>query len=215
MHLNQDKVGVQRTSCRHILAQQVVVDIRKGVQIVVVEDVNGVFKARHRDGVGAVGIGQKGNGDAVYVFYQNTVIGVALLLRAVGANMVKPVEFKNIKCAENPRLQAVNTVVAGGVYHVEADGFKGCRKLRRRLEHGVTGILHRFGESSLHSADSIVRFAHRVPYSAENRCVVVASVLLLGFGIQPGVNHDIAADAKLDLNEVFRLLHHLGRWLGS
>ena len=147
------------------------------------------------DAVGAVGVGEQREADAVAVDDERVLL-VALLAVAVGAEVGYAEGVEHAQGALQPRLAAIHAVVVGGGEDVEAGLFGGHGQLARRRELGVARV-GRSGQRYLEVEDGQVGAADVVAHVAEAGRVVVGAISLQGSLVLRRVPHEVAGEDEL------------------
>lgn len=131
VHKDRDGVRVGLTGACKVAFQQLIVDFAAVCHVISRKNIDAVRMLILRQAVRAVGIGEDGETDAADV---DDLHRVALLLRAVGADMVETGAVEHIERARQAGKPGVQTVIARGREQIKADALEVACKLVGRAE---------------------------------------------------------------------------------
>ena len=141
MEHGDDQIGVERLGGLHGLHDGVLVDLLVFAVIVLVEQIDAVFRAlRHGDVVEPLGIGDEGDLDAVHILEQNAVIRLLVVLGGVGADVVDADGIEVFDGAFQSGNAVLDAVGVGGLDKIKALLLERQRQCLRRAEIRTAGI---------------------------------------------------------------------------
>ena len=169
-----DQVSLQGPGGGQVGGQQPVIRVGQGGIIVQVEEIGGVHLVRiQAEAVEAVGVGQKGHGDAPRVRHIDAAVLIPLLPGAVGAHMGQAGAVQHVQGAEDALQPPVQAVVVGGGQQMEPRLPQIIGQGVRGVEGGVAGVVRAAGQHRLQIGHGVVRPGQLVCSVRQDMAVVV------------------------------------------